>query len=115
MKITQDVRDYAAKVGVTEQAAIEAGMREKAQEFKQSGGKIYQEIGSTGSPESAADHHARGRERLTALFCLPSQQNWPLRAASSILGQRTVGRRVLNEKDQAHFALRVWPLPGIPR
>jgi phosphomethylpyrimidine synthase len=54
MKITQDVRDYAAKVGVTEQAAIEAGMREKAQEFKQSGGKIYQEIGSTGSPESAA-------------------------------------------------------------
>ena len=54
MKITQDVRDYAAKVGVTEQAAIEAGMREKAQEFKQSGGKIYQEIGSTASPESAA-------------------------------------------------------------
>jgi phosphomethylpyrimidine synthase len=53
MKITQDVRDYAAKVGVTEQAAIEAGMKEKAQEFKQSGGKIYQEISSAGSPESA--------------------------------------------------------------
>jgi hypothetical protein len=28
-------------------------MKEKAQEFKQSGGKIYQEISSAGSPESA--------------------------------------------------------------
>ncbi len=53
MKITQDVRDYAAKVGVTEQAAIEAGMKEKAEEFKQSGGKIYQEVSSSGSPESS--------------------------------------------------------------
>jgi phosphomethylpyrimidine synthase len=54
MKITQDVRDYAAKVGVTEQAAIEAGMREKAAEFKQTGGKIYQEVGSAGSSETSA-------------------------------------------------------------
>ena len=53
MKITQDVRDYAAQVGVSEQAAIEAGMREKAEEFKQSGGKIYQEVGSGVSPESS--------------------------------------------------------------
>ena len=52
MKITQDVRDYAAQVGVAEQAAIEAGMKEKAEEFKKSGGKIYQEVGS-GSPETA--------------------------------------------------------------
>jgi phosphomethylpyrimidine synthase len=52
MKITQDVRDYAAQVGVAEQAALEAGMKEKAEEFKKSGGKIYQEIGS-GSPETA--------------------------------------------------------------
>ncbi|HEY5544069.1 MAG TPA: phosphomethylpyrimidine synthase ThiC [Candidatus Binatia bacterium] len=54
MKITQDVRDYAAKVGVTEQAAIEAGMQEKAEEFRQSGGKIYQEVGPGGPPESSA-------------------------------------------------------------
>jgi phosphomethylpyrimidine synthase len=53
MKITQDVRDYAAKVGVTEQAAIDAGMKEKAEEFKQSGGKIYHEISPGSSPESS--------------------------------------------------------------
>jgi phosphomethylpyrimidine synthase len=53
MKITQDVRDYAAKVGVAEQAAIETGMKEKAEEFKKSGGKIYQEVGSGGAPETA--------------------------------------------------------------
>jgi len=41
MKITQDVRDYAAKQGVDEQAAIEAGMREKADEFKKTGAEIY--------------------------------------------------------------------------
>jgi phosphomethylpyrimidine synthase len=54
MKITQDVRDYAAKVGVSEQAAIEAGMQEKAEEFRQSGGKIYQEVSPGGPPESSA-------------------------------------------------------------
>jgi phosphomethylpyrimidine synthase len=41
MKITQDVRDYATKQGVDEQAAIEAGMREKAEEFKKVGAEIY--------------------------------------------------------------------------
>jgi phosphomethylpyrimidine synthase len=44
MKITQDVRDYAAQKGLEEQAALEAGMQEKAEEFKKSGGKIYQEV-----------------------------------------------------------------------
>ena len=51
MKITQDVRDYAAELGVQEEAALVAGMKEKAEEFKKSGGKIYQEIGTTGSGE----------------------------------------------------------------
>jgi phosphomethylpyrimidine synthase len=46
MKITQDVRDYAAQKGLEDQAALEAGMQEKAQEFKRSGGKIYQEVDS---------------------------------------------------------------------
>jgi phosphomethylpyrimidine synthase len=41
MKITQDVRDFAAKQGLDEQAAIEAGMREKAEEFKKVGAEIY--------------------------------------------------------------------------
>ena len=41
MKITQDVRDYAAQKAVDEQAALEAGMQEKAQEFKQGGAEIY--------------------------------------------------------------------------
>jgi phosphomethylpyrimidine synthase len=46
MKITQDVRDYAAQKGLEDQAALEAGMQEKAQEFKRSGGNIYQEVDS---------------------------------------------------------------------
>src|SRR5215510_1947090 len=41
MKITQDVRDFAAKQGIDEQAAIEAEMREKAEEFKKVGAEIY--------------------------------------------------------------------------
>ena len=41
MKITQDVRDFAAKQGIDEQTAIEAGMREKAEEFKKVGAEIY--------------------------------------------------------------------------
>ncbi|MDZ4813835.1 MAG: phosphomethylpyrimidine synthase ThiC [Pseudomonadota bacterium] len=43
MKITQDVRDYAADKGVTEAAdALALGMQEKAEEFRKSGGEIYQ-------------------------------------------------------------------------
>ena len=53
MKITQDVRDYAAQKGLEEQAALEAGMQEKAEEFKQTGSKIYHEVGSSGSGDSA--------------------------------------------------------------
>ena len=44
MKITQDVRDYAAKHHVAESEAIEVGMREKAEEFKKTGGDIYQNV-----------------------------------------------------------------------
>jgi phosphomethylpyrimidine synthase len=48
MKITQDVRDYAAQKGLAEQAALLTGMQEKAEEFKKTGAKIYHEV--TGSP-----------------------------------------------------------------
>src|SRR5882672_2614001 len=41
MKITQDVREYAEKQGVTEQEALMKGMQEKAQEFVDSGAEIY--------------------------------------------------------------------------
>ncbi|HSW82917.1 MAG TPA: phosphomethylpyrimidine synthase ThiC [Usitatibacter sp.] len=42
MKITQDVRDYAAKLGVSEQEALKKGMEVKAVEFVKAGGEIYQ-------------------------------------------------------------------------
>ena len=42
MKITQDVREYAAKKEIDEQAALDVGMKEKAEEFVASGGEIYQ-------------------------------------------------------------------------
>src|SRR3989449_4051337 len=42
MKITQDVRDYASKHGIAEEtAAIAQGLREKAEEFRKSGGGVY--------------------------------------------------------------------------
>jgi phosphomethylpyrimidine synthase len=41
MKITQDVREYAAQKEIDEQAALGAGMKEKAEEFLASGGEIY--------------------------------------------------------------------------
>jgi len=41
MKITQDVRDYAAKQGVSEDEALRKGMEAKAVEFVKQGGQIY--------------------------------------------------------------------------
>jgi phosphomethylpyrimidine synthase len=41
MKITQDVRDYAARKQLDEQQALEAGMQEKAEEFKKAGAELY--------------------------------------------------------------------------
>jgi phosphomethylpyrimidine synthase len=41
MKITQDLREYAARRGLSEQDAIAAGMAEKSQEFRERGGEIY--------------------------------------------------------------------------
>jgi phosphomethylpyrimidine synthase len=44
MKITQDVRDYAAQQGLSEREALEKGMQEKAAEFVQKGAQIYREL-----------------------------------------------------------------------
>jgi phosphomethylpyrimidine synthase len=41
MKITQDVRDYAAEKGLADEAALRTGMAEKAREFVQTGAEIY--------------------------------------------------------------------------
>lgn len=41
MKITQDVREYAAKLGVSETEALEKGMQEKAAEFTEKGSSLY--------------------------------------------------------------------------
>jgi phosphomethylpyrimidine synthase len=41
MKITQDVRDYAAKQGVVPEAALTKGMKEKSKEFVDAGSEIY--------------------------------------------------------------------------
>ena len=41
MKITQDVRDYAAEHGVDEAAVLEAGMADKAAEFREAGAEVY--------------------------------------------------------------------------
>jgi phosphomethylpyrimidine synthase len=41
MKITQDVREYAAQKEIDEQAALGVGMKEKAEEFVASGGEVY--------------------------------------------------------------------------
>ena len=41
MKITQDVRDYAAKEGIGVEVALDEGMKKKAKEFREQGAEIY--------------------------------------------------------------------------
>ena len=41
MRITQDVRDYAAKHGLDTEEAIEAAMAEKSHEFAENGNRVY--------------------------------------------------------------------------
>ena len=41
MKITEDVRRYAAEQGVSEKEALESGMREKSEEFADKGSEVY--------------------------------------------------------------------------
>ncbi|HSV69039.1 MAG TPA: phosphomethylpyrimidine synthase ThiC [Methylibium sp.] len=48
MKITQEVREYAAERGVAEAAALDAGMAQKSAEFKAAGSELYIPIRSEG-------------------------------------------------------------------
>ncbi|MFC0709298.1 phosphomethylpyrimidine synthase ThiC [Azorhizophilus paspali] len=45
MKITQEVRDYAAEHGLSEESlAVEAGFREQAERFREEGSVIYKQV-----------------------------------------------------------------------
>jgi phosphomethylpyrimidine synthase len=44
MKITQEVREYAASKGIEEEKALEAGLEEKAVEFRREGGEVYRKV-----------------------------------------------------------------------
>jgi phosphomethylpyrimidine synthase len=44
MKISQDVRDYAAAEGLSDQDALNKGMQEKAIEFVKKGSEVYQKV-----------------------------------------------------------------------
>jgi phosphomethylpyrimidine synthase len=41
MKITEDVREYAKEHGLEDDAALQAGLEEKAKEFRDQGSKLY--------------------------------------------------------------------------
>jgi len=41
MRITEDVRKYAAEQGLAEEAAIEHGLEQKSREFAEKGGQVY--------------------------------------------------------------------------
>jgi hypothetical protein len=41
VKITEDVRKYAAEQGIAESAALESGLKEKAKEFVGKGSEVY--------------------------------------------------------------------------
>jgi hypothetical protein len=55
------VRDYAAQKGLDEEAALQAGMQEKAEEFKKSGSNIYVEASSS-IESSPVEFKAAGKE-----------------------------------------------------
>lgn len=41
MKITEDVRKYAAEQGINESEALAVGLKEKAKEFAEKGADVY--------------------------------------------------------------------------
>ena len=41
MRITQDIRDYAASDGYSAEEALDQGMKEKAEEFRVTGSELY--------------------------------------------------------------------------
>ena len=41
MKITEDVRKFAAEQGLSEDQALRVGLDQKAKEFKEAGAEVY--------------------------------------------------------------------------
>jgi phosphomethylpyrimidine synthase len=41
MKITEDVRKYAAEQAISEEVALQRGMEEKSKEFVEAGAEVY--------------------------------------------------------------------------
>jgi phosphomethylpyrimidine synthase len=41
MRITEDVRKYAAEQGLSENEALEKGLKEKSAEFSKKGSQVY--------------------------------------------------------------------------
>jgi phosphomethylpyrimidine synthase len=41
MRITEDVRKYAAQQGLSDEEALKVGMEQKSREFVEKGGEIY--------------------------------------------------------------------------
>jgi phosphomethylpyrimidine synthase len=41
MRVTEDVRRYAAQQGVSEEEAVKRGLKEKAKEFVEKGSDVY--------------------------------------------------------------------------
>ncbi len=54
MKITQDVREYAAQKGLETEEAIEAGMHEMSERFHETGAEIYQPVDRAGGGREAS-------------------------------------------------------------
>jgi phosphomethylpyrimidine synthase len=50
MRISQDVRDYAAARKVPVAMAVVEGMREKSAQFRETGASVYVEASRTGEP-----------------------------------------------------------------
>jgi phosphomethylpyrimidine synthase len=50
MKITQDVREYAAQHGVSPEEALNKGMEERAQRFREGGGDLYAQPSPSSPP-----------------------------------------------------------------
>ncbi len=78
MRITQDVRDYAKAHAVEADDALEAGMREKAKEFRSSGGELYVETDARGrsradrtGPIAYGDHRRYDRLSARPAFSAP--------------------------------------------
>ena len=44
MKITEDVRNYAAEQGIAEEEALKKGLEAKSKQFVEKGGEVYAKV-----------------------------------------------------------------------